>query len=59
MEESRSVSAKAVNGFYNRVVKRGLDLLLSLLGLVLLSPILLISALAVKCSSPLHITAPR
>ena len=52
MEESRSVSAKAVNGFYNRVVKRGLDLLLSLLGLVLLSPILLISALAVKCSSP-------
>ena len=52
MEASHSVSDKAVNGLYNRVVKRGLDIMLSLLGLVLLSPILLISALAVRFSSP-------
>ena len=52
MAEERVVSAKAARGIYNRVVKRGLDLFLSLLALILLSPIFLGTALAVKLSSP-------
>lgn len=52
MAEERVVSAKAARGIYNRVVKRGLDLFLSLLALILLSPIFLGAALAVKLSSP-------
>lgn len=52
MAEERVVSAKAARGIYNRVVKRGLDLFLALLALILLSPIFLGAALAVKLSSP-------
>lgn len=51
MDETRTVSTKAANGFYNRIFKRFLDFLLSLLGCILLSPILLIAALAVKLNS--------
>ena len=39
-------------GIYNRVVKRCLDILLSLLALALLSPLILAAALAVRLSSP-------
>ena len=42
----------AASGFYNRVVKRLLDLILAVLALILLSPVLLAAALAVKLSSP-------
>ena len=42
----------AARGFYNLVVKRCLDLVLALLALVVLSPVILIAALAVKLSSP-------
>ena len=51
MQTETTVSVKAANGFYNRVVKRLLDLLLALLALILLSPLLLLAALAVKLSS--------
>lgn len=37
--------------FYCRVVKRGLDILLSIAGLVVVSPILLITAIAIKLDS--------
>lgn len=42
----------AAQGIYNRVVKRCLDIFLALVALILLSPVLLIAALAVKLSSP-------
>lgn len=42
----------AAQGVYNRIVKRALDLILSVLALILLSPLMLIAALAVKLSSP-------
>ena len=51
MDAERTVSTAAARGFYNRVVKRLLDLILSALGLILLSPIFLGAALAVKLSS--------
>ena len=51
MQDERTVSTAAARGFYNRVVKRLLDILLSVLALILLSPILLGAALAVKLSS--------
>ena len=51
MQAEHTVSTAAARGFYNRVVKRGLDLLLSVLALLLLSPLFLIAALAVKLSS--------
>ena len=41
----------AARGIYNRIVKRLLDLLMAILALILLSPLLLITALAVKLSS--------
>jgi Sugar transferases involved in lipopolysaccharide synthesis len=50
-EESSAVSCKAAGGIYNRIVKRALDLTMALLGLLLLSPLLLGAALAVKLSS--------
>ena len=37
-----------VNGIYGKVVKRGLDFILSLLALIVLSPFLLITALLVR-----------
>ncbi len=47
-DRKKSAGAK---GFYNRVVKRGFDLVLACIGLVLASPILLLSAVAVKLES--------
>ena len=41
----------AARGFYNRIVKRLLDLTLAFLALILLSPVILLAALAVKLSS--------
>ncbi len=51
MNGERAVSRSAAQGVYNRFVKRLLDVLLSALALVLLSPIILGAALAVKLSS--------
>ena len=51
MDATKTVSARAANGIYNRIVKRLLDLTLSLLALLLLSPLMLGAALAVKLSS--------
>ena len=51
MDATKTVSARAANGIYNRIVKRLLDLTLSLLALLLLSPLILGAALAVKLSS--------
>lgn len=51
MPEERKVSQAAARGFYNRIVKRLLDILISVIALILLSPVLLIAALAVKLSS--------
>ena len=51
MPEERTVSQAAARGFYNRIVKRLLDVLISVIALILLSPVLLIAALAVKLSS--------
>lgn len=39
-------------GFYNRVVKRGIDILLSFCGLLFLSPIFLIIVIAIKIDDP-------
>ena len=47
-KEAQKTAAK---GFYNRVVKRSIDILFSALILIILSPIILISALLVKISS--------
>ena len=41
----------AACGVYNRIIKRLLDLFLSVIALILLSPVILIAALAVKLSS--------
>lgn len=51
MPDEKAVSVKAARGMYNRFVKRGLDLILALLALVLLSPLMLAATLAVKLSS--------
>ena len=51
MQKERAVSAKAAQGFYNRIVKRVLDFLMAVLALILLSPLILAAALAVKLSS--------
>lgn len=42
------MSKSRANGFYGKVVKRGLDLILSLLALIVLSPFLLLTAFLVK-----------
>ncbi len=51
MAEKRTRKAPA-KGFYNRIVKRLLDLILAVLAGILLSPVILIAVLAVKLSSP-------
>ena len=51
MDAKRTVSTAAARGFYNRFVKRLLDLILAGLGLILLSPVFLGTALAVRLSS--------
>ena len=49
---AESRRAPAARGFYNRVVKRCLDFILALFGLLILSPVILIAALLVRLSSP-------
>ena len=51
MSAEHSVSTAAARGIYNRIVKRVLDLILALLALILLAPLMLAAALAVKLSS--------
>ncbi len=51
MQEIKTVSTKAARGVYNRIVKRLLDIILAALALILLSPLMLSAALAVKLSS--------
>lgn len=51
MQEVKTVSTKAARGVYNRIVKRLLDIILAALALILLSPLMLGAALAVKLSS--------
>lgn len=51
MQEVKTVSTKAARGVYNRIVKRLLDIILAALALILLSPLMLSAALAVKLSS--------
>ena len=51
MDAKRTVSTAAARGFYNRFVKRLLDPILAGLGLILLSPVFLGAALAVRLSS--------
>ena len=50
MQEIKTVSTKAARGVYNRIVKRLLDIILAALALILLSPLMLSAALAVKLS---------
>ena len=40
MDGERTVSRAAARGFYNRIVKRLLDVVISALALVLLSPLI-------------------
>ena len=42
---------KASNSFYSKYLKRSIDVVLSLLGLIILSPLLLIIAIAIKVTS--------
>ena len=51
MQEVQTVSTRAARGVYNRIIKRLLDLILSLFALILLSPLMLGTALVVKLSS--------
>lgn len=51
MQEIKTVSTKAARSVYNRIVKRLLDIILAALALILLSPLMLSAALAVKLSS--------
>ncbi len=44
--------AEHKGGFYERVLKRGIDLVLSFFGLVLLSPVFLILCIAIKIDDP-------
>lgn len=41
----------AAKGFYYRIVKRSIDIILSVLGLIVLSPLMLVTALLIKLSS--------
>ena len=41
----------AAKGFYYRIVKRSIDIMLSVLGLVVLSPLMLVTALLIKLTS--------
>ncbi len=50
--ENKAVNTRAARGVYNRIVKRTLDLILAVIAGLLLSPVILLAALAVKLSSP-------
>ena len=41
----------AAKGFYYRIVKRSIDIILSALGLIVLSPLMLVTALSIKLTS--------
>ena len=41
----------AAKGFYYRIVKRSIDIILSVLGLIVLSPLMLVTALSIKLTS--------
>ncbi len=41
----------AAKGFYYRIVKRSIDIILSVLGLIVLSPLMLVTALLIKLTS--------
>ena len=47
----RRENRKAADGIYNRIVKRALDLCIAILAGILLSPLILLAALAVRLSS--------
>ena len=51
MTKQQKGPGRAARGIYNRIIKRLLDLLIAVLALVLLSPLLLLTAAAVKLSS--------
>ena len=51
MTKQQKGPGRAARGIYNRIIKRLLDLLIAVLALILLSPLLLITAAAVKLSS--------
>lgn len=51
-QRDHSARRPAAEGVYNRIVKRLLDLILAILALILLSPLILAAALAVKLTSP-------
>ncbi|MBO4562915.1 MAG: sugar transferase [Clostridia bacterium] len=51
MGENRNEKRPAAQGFYNRIVKRTVDIVLSATGLIVLSPVILVSAALVKLSS--------
>lgn len=50
-EPQQKTKRPAAQGFYNRVVKRLFDMVLSALTLIILSPVLLVSAVLVKLTS--------
>lgn len=50
-ENEKKEKKPASRGFYNRVVKRAIDITISALGLVVLSPVMLVSAILVKLTS--------
>ncbi len=50
--ENGNKKRPASQGVYNRFIKRAADILLSVLGLIVLSPVMLVSAILVKLTSP-------
>lgn len=59
--EIASTSIKNVNGIYERFMKRPLDLIISLIGLIMLSPVLIMISILVrfKLGSPIFFTQDR
>jgi lipopolysaccharide/colanic/teichoic acid biosynthesis glycosyltransferase len=49
--KTTELARPGARGVYNRIVKRGLDLFISVLALILLSPLILVAAVAVKATS--------
>lgn len=59
--EIASISIKNVNGIYKRFTKRPLDLIISLIGLIMLCPVLIMISILVrfKLGSPIFFTQDR
>ena len=51
-EKQRKRGKSAPQRFYNRVVKRLMDIVISALGLIVLSPVMLVSAILIRLTSP-------